>query len=288
VLYIILAILSGVFVLCVFKLFDRFGISTAGAIIVNYLAAGLTGYFCSGHHESFFDLAGKTWLWYCIPLGFLFYSVFYLMSVTIQKISVAACSVENKMSVVMPVLFSVLFVGETLDFLKGTGILLALVAVYFATKQNDPSNSSRNLIWLPVIVFVGSGLIDISINAAKTYYLITPGDNELFTICSFLSAFVFGLISVPFKKNFHLNVRFDIKTIAAGIILGIPNYFSIFLIIKSMETGVLKTAQLFPVLNISNVTLSSIIGFTLFKEKLNRMNWFGIALAVVSILLIAL
>lgn len=288
-IYIILAISTGVFVLSLFKLFEKYKVSTVAAIIVNYFAAALTGFITSGNKEDFFNLAERQWLLFCIPLGFLFFSVFYLISLTIQKISVAAGSVANKMSVVMPVLFSVFFIGEKLDLLKTSGIVMALVAVYFATKQNDKANDrSKKLFWLPVLVFIGSGFIDISLNAAKTYLIRSETDNEVFTTCTFFCAFCFGSLSTLFRKPLNLEVKFNLKNIMWGFILGIPNYFSIFLIIKALETGVLKSAQLFPVLNISNVALASIAGYIFFKEKLSAQNILGVILAVLSIVLITL
>ncbi len=84
------------------------------------------------------------------------------------------------------------------------------------------------------------------------------------------------------------NFKFELKSVAAGIILGVPNYFSIFFIIKALETNILKSAQLFPVLNISNVVLTALVGLLAFKEKLNLLNVIGVLLAIISILLIAL
>jgi drug/metabolite transporter (DMT)-like permease len=289
-LFIVLAICTSVFLLCLFKLFDKFNVNTVTAIIVNYAAAAITGFLVSSHKSSFFELEGRQWLLYCIPLGFLFFSVFYLMSLTIQKISVAAGSVANKMSVVMPVLFSVFFLGEELDFLKISGVVMALVAVYFATKQKSDSEdkTAKKLIWLPVLVFVGSGIIDISLNAAKTYLFITDSDSELFTTYTFFFAFVFGLLSMPFKKLLKLETKFNLKNVLWGLALGIPNYFSIFFIIKSLDADVLQSSQLFPVLNISNVALAAITGYILFKEKLSVQNIFGVVLAVLSIILITI
>ncbi|MBL7918215.1 MAG: EamA/RhaT family transporter, partial [Bacteroidia bacterium] len=77
------------------------------------------------------------------------------------------------------------------------------------------------------------------------------------------------------------------KHVLAGFALGIPNYFSIYFIFKALESGVMQSALLFPVLNISNVLLSALVGFTLFKEKLSLINYLGLLLSVVSILLIS-
>ena len=63
--------------------------------------------------------------------------------------------------------------------------------------------------------------------------------------------------------------------------------FSIFFIFKSLESNALSSAQLFPVLNLSNVALSALVAWLIFKEKISILNFAGIILAVISILLIS-
>jgi uncharacterized membrane protein len=50
----------------------------------------------------------------------------------------------------------------------------------------------------------------------------------------------------------------------------------------------MQVSVFIPIMNISVVGLSSIIGFLVFKEKLRRINWIGIFLAFIAILFIAL
>lgn len=290
-IYIILAIIISVFLLGVFKLFDKYKVNTFHAIVTNYLAAALTGFFFSKHKIDFNLITETSWLYVCLPLGFLFISVFYLISLTAQKISIAAASVANKMSVVIPVLFSIIFIGEPFNVVKIIGIILALIAVYFTNKRNTTEHhTSKTLLWLPALVFIGSGLIDTGINAAKTYLFTLPVHSDLFSIGIFASAFIIGIcvLAFQFLKQPKENIKFELKSLIGGIILGIPNYFSIFFIIKSLEANIFTSAQLFPVLNISNVVLTAFVGFLIFKEKLSAQNLLGVILAVISILLITL
>lgn len=290
-IYIILTVTVSVFLLSIFKLFERYQVNTFHAIIVNYAAATLTGYLFSENKIDSDLLAQTSWLYFCLPLGFLFIAIFYLISLTAQKISIAAASVANKMSVVIPVLFSVVFIGEKLSVLKIIGIILALIAVYFTNKRKTAEHhSNANLIWLPILVFIGSGLIDASINAAKTYLFTLPVHSELFSIGTFASAFLIGICILVFKfiKQPKSHFKFETKSLLGGIVLGIPNYFSIFFIIKSLEANIFNSAQLFPILNISNVVLTAIVGYIAFKEKLSAQNLIGVLLAIVSILLIAI
>jgi drug/metabolite transporter (DMT)-like permease len=288
-IYIVLAILTSIFLLSVFKLFEKYKVNTFHAIITNYITAALTGFLFSQHKIDFNLISETSWLYVCLPLGFLFISVFYLISLTAQKISIAAASVANKMSVVIPVLFSIIFIGESFNTMKIIGIILALIAVYFTNKRNTAEHhTSKTLLWLPVLVFIGSGLIDTGINAAKTYLFTLPVHSDLFSIGVFASAFIIGIcvLAFQFLKQPKGSIKFELKSLIGGIVLGIPNYFSIFFILKSLEANIFTSAQLFPVLNISNVVLTALVGFLVFKEKLSTKNLLGVLLAVISILLI--
>jgi len=289
--YIVLTIVFSVFLLIVFKLFQKYEVNTFVAIIINYITAAFTGILFLNETYNFNTVINANWLYICIPLGLLFICIFYLISQTAQRISISTASVANKMSVAMPVLFSIIFLDQQLSTLKILGIILALVAVYFSTKTTKTQKSNSNLLWLPVAVFIGSGLIDISINATNAFYIKSPNDSALFSITTFLSAFCFGilLIAVLFftTKNQTVQSIFKLKNIIGGIALGIPNYFSIYFVFKSLDAKVLESAQLFPILNLSNVVLSAIVAWLIFKEKLSFTNIIGICLAVISIILIS-
>lgn len=290
-LYIVLTILFSVFLLIVFKLFQKFEVNTFVAIIINYITAAVTGVIFLDTTYDFNAVLQANWLVVCVPLGFLFITIFYLISQTAQRISISTASVANKMSVAMPVLYSVIFLNQQLSFLKIVGIILALVAVYFSTKTAKTDKVTSKLLWLPIAVFIGSGLIDISINATNAFYISSPNDSALFSITTFLSAFCCGLIIVLFQffvtKKQTFQSIFKLKNVVGGIVLGIPNYFSIYFIFKSLDTKVLASAQLFPILNLSNVVLSALVAWLLFKEKLSFINIVGICLALVAIVLIS-
>lgn len=292
--FIILNILASVLLLVIFKLFEKFNINSRHAIIINYITATVTGLLFSKNSFDLEVILHSKWIYVSIPLGFLLISTFNLISLTTQKISVSTASVANKMSVAMPVIFSVAVLNVELTLIKSIGIILALAALYFATRSSSENKHiDKKLIWFPVLVFLGSGLIDTAINATNAFYIKSEQDSEMFTITSFFCAFCIGIFVMFFSFIQHKtqkkdSVFFETKSILAGIVLGIPNYFSIFFIIKALDSNVLNSAQLFPVLNISNVVLSALIAFLFFKEKLSMQNKLGLALAIIAIFLITL
>lgn len=290
-IYIVLIILSTVFLLSLFKAFPRFGVDVFIAIIVNYLTAAVTGIIFLEHQFSFSEILKADWLKIAAPLGIVFITVFYLISQTAQRINLSTASIANKMSVAIPVLFSVIFLKESLSPLRVAGIVLALIAVYLSTRGDKNNPEHKKLIWLPVLVFFGSGLIDLTINASSAFYIKSNEESALFSIVTFLAAFSCGLITITLlltNKKRSAEKTFTVRNLIGGIILGVPNYFSIYFLFRALDTQLMSSAQLFTLLNLSTVLLSALVGRIIFKEKLSFINLLGIIVAVGAILLITL
>ena len=78
------------------------------------------------------------------------------------------------------------------------------------------------------------------------------------------------------------------KNIVGGIALGVPNYFSMYFLIKALQNKNLESATVFTLINIGVILLSTVFGILLFKEKLLKQNYFGIALAIIAVILVTL
>ncbi|WP_338038962.1 EamA family transporter [Maribacter litopenaei] len=89
-------------------------------------------------------------------------------------------------------------------------------------------------------------------------------------------------------KSIKAHLKLNIKNIIGGICLGVPNYFSIYFLMKALDSDTLNSASLFTINNVAVVMLSTLLGILLFKERISIKNWIGIGLAVVSIILVAL
>ncbi|MDT0607256.1 EamA family transporter [Croceitalea rosinachiae] len=282
----VLSILCSSIIFVVFKLFDSYKIQTLYAIITNYIVACLTGLFFYEKSINLGQIPSKPWFWGTLLLGVLFILIFNLMAKTAQKVGVSVASVATKMSLVVPVLFGVLVYQEKLSMLKILGIVLALSAVYFTSiKQKSIAVSKRDLL-LPLLVFLGSGIIDTCIN----YFRETKLNIEEFPIFSatvFAAAASTGLIIILIQ-SLKTPLKIDLKNVLGGIALGVPNYFSIFFLLRALENEYWNSASIFTINNVAIVMFSTLLGILLFKEKLSLKNWGGILLAIISILLVAL
>jgi uncharacterized membrane protein len=57
--------------------------------------------------------------------------------------------------------------------------------------------------------------------------------------------------------------------------------------LKALQNEVLNSASLFTVNNVAIVMLSTLLGILFFREKVGILNWVGIGMAVISIILVA-
>jgi drug/metabolite transporter (DMT)-like permease len=284
VIYLVLSILISSLLFVIFKLFDIFKINTLQAIVVNYVIALSFGLWTSDLTLSVVDIPEQSWFLGAFTLGFLFISVFNIMGVTAQRNGLSVASVAGKMSVVIPIIFGILVYNEGVGFVKVIGILTALVAVYLSSAKSDTNPVKFKNLLFPLLLFVGSGVLDTGLKYVETTS-VSKGEEPLFLATIFGCAFVLGFFVVV-SQMINGKFKFQWKNIVGGIVLGVPNYYSMEFLLKAFKTDI-ESSTLFTINNVGIVILTTVFALFFFKEKLIKKNWVGIVLAVVSILLVS-
>jgi len=283
--FLAMSILASSLIFVIFKLFGKFKVNTLYAIITNYMVACSVGLLFYAGEISVADVPKKPWFWGTLALGMLFILVFNLMAATAQRVGVSVASVATKMSLAIPVLFGVFMYNEVLGPLKIVGILLALAAVYFASIKEKSMAIEKVSLLLPLLVFLGSGIIDTSLKYIQEVH-IKEEEYPIFSASVFGSAGMVGILFI-LVRSFKSPFKFNFRDILGGIALGVPNYFSIYFLLKALENDSLNSASVFTINNVAIVMFSTLLGILLFKEQVSTKNWGGIALAVISIILVA-
>ena len=281
-----LSILCSSFIFVVFKLFSKYKVQTLYAIIMNYIVASFTGFVMYSRGIDFQNLLSSPWFWQTFVLGILFIVVFNIMAKSSQVYGVGVTSVATKMSLIVPVVFALLYYGEVLSTLQVIGVLTALVAVYLATLTPKTVVISKQDLWLPTLVFLGSGIIDTSIKYIQEAHL-KDEEFPLFSATVFGAAACSGILFLLVKNRSTL-FKANFNNVFGGIFLGIPNYFSIYFLLRALKNETWNSASIFTLNNISIVLLTTLLGIVLFRERLGFKNWLGVALAVASIIFVAL
>lgn len=283
-IYLIISILISSLLFVIFKLFSVFKLNTAQAIVINYIVAFLFGFYNSETTVTIIEIPQQSWFFGAFILGVLFIAIFNVMGITAQKNGLAVASVAGKMSVVIPIIFGIFLYNESIGFIKIIGVILALVAVYLASAKSDTVAVSFKNLKYPILLFLGSGCIDTLLKYMETTH-VSKTDIPMFLATIFGLAFIIGCFSMTmeFVKG---KLKIHWKNILGGVLLGVPNYYSMDFLIKALQTEGLESSTLFTINNVSVVILTTIFALLFFKEKLVKKNWIGIGIAVISILLV--
>jgi drug/metabolite transporter (DMT)-like permease len=225
-----------------------------------------------------------------MAMGVIFIVLFNIIGFSAQRVGIAVTSVANKLSLVIPFLFSLYLYDEQASFTKLAGIVVALVAVAMTCyiKQEKGPGVRKHSVWvylLPAVLFIGSGLLDTMIKYVEESFLDGTNNNDYITT-AFFSAAVIGLISLPVQWMLHKKA-ISWKAVLAGIAIGIPNYFSIWCLVQVLKQYQGNSSAILPINNMGIVVFSALVAWLLFKERISVLNWFGVLLAVIAIALIA-
>ena len=266
----------------IFRLFEKFKIDTFQAIVFNYFIAFICGWVLYSDDLSPQALNNLNWLPYAIAVSLLFISIFFVMGLSSQKNGVAITSVAVKMSLAVSMIGMIIIYNEPLTLLKICGILLALAGVLLVSFNKSKGNQKSNSWKMLLILFIGSGILDLTLNYAQQHVLndLTP---SLFSAFGFGIAGCIGIVIVAYNSIFK-STKIKLKNILAGIVLGVPNYFSIYLLLKSYEVLEFTNSSILAFVNVSVVVFSAIIGFALFKELFTTRKAIGLAASILAIL----
>jgi len=283
-IYLFLSIIFNAVLFVIIKLFARFNIDALQALVVNYFIAFLVGLFFLDHSLAPKEIISQNWFKGSLILGFVFISTFYATTLTSQRNGLSVASVASKMSVIIPITLGVILYNESLGFIKIIGILLAIIAVYFTSKKETGEIQKATNILFPALVFIGAGTIDASLNYLQTHH-VPVNQIGLFSTITFFCAFSVGMLTLIFL-TIRGKIKFTGRSILGGIALGLPNYFSLYYLVKMLEAKAFQSATLFTIHNISIVLVSTFVGILFFKEKISLRNAFGIGLALFALYLV--
>ena len=215
------------------------------------------------------------------------------MLAAMQKGPVSYTMMFASFSTVITALSGVLFFGEDITPLKIIGILLMLVSFVFAVeREGEKRKGSFAWLLLCITVFVSTGGIGIMQKVHQT----SPHKAELdiFLVLAFGVTAIVSLIAAAFMKNGgggasdapkaekNRLALLTLLTVLGGVCVAANNKLNLFL------SGVMETSVFFPIANGGAVALSTLAAFFLFKERLSVRRWIGLAIGVLSVVLLCI
>jgi drug/metabolite transporter (DMT)-like permease len=278
--FVILSVICSVSVGIFLKVAKRFQLNIFLIITFNYCSALLLTYFTYQPKLTFEEKTIPYALF--IGLAILLPIVFLIQAKSIKETGIVKTDIAQRLSLFIPLTASYFVFNETFCGLKIIGFIIGFSAIFF-TLNKKSDNKSNNWVY-PLLVLLGFGIIDILFKRVAVFKDISF-TTSLFII--FCGAFVIS-ISFLIGKILVQKEKLEFKNILWGLALGILNFGNILFYLKAHKALSENPSTVFAGMNMGVIILGSIAGILIFKEKITKWNYFGIFLAIVSIIFITL
>ena len=290
--FLLLCIISSTAIFVTFKTINRLGIPAYPVIVINYLVATILGFIINTGDAGLSSILDSRWLPISIIIGIMFILMFFLVAHSTRKAGISVTTVASKMSVIFPIVFS-LFIdpSDQLSLMKSAAVLIALLGVVLTVYKPENGNHERSVIFIPLLLFLGMGVVDSMVKLAQHQY-VSDNQTALFSAILFMNAFLSGVLVMFFYRKDNRQFLKP-KTWAWGALLGAVNFGSIFFLVRALNYSTaagksMDSSVIFGANNISIVALSVLVGLVNFKEKLKFVNWIGVLLSALALLLFTL
>ena len=281
-LYIILCAASSVLIAHLLKVVESRKLNTLRVLTVNYLTATVIAASTTGFDQiSQLDFSeGFYALVLGAAVGVIFIANFFIYSKSVHHNGVGISVAAMRISLIVPVLLSTVWYLELLSFRQWVGVMLVFITLFLLLpNKRKMLREPFSAAWLLVLLFIGTGLGDSSLKIYEVEFSSLLSKEHFMGIV-FFTAFLVGLIVVLIKKNW----RFKRSEILLGIAVGIPNLYTAIFLIEALER--MNGAVVYSSVNVLTVLGGTLLGILKWGDKLTRIQWTGIALTLITILLL--
>ena len=279
--FLLLAVAALVGLMMTLKLLAVKGISSSKAIIINYLIATTIGWLrVIGTSTPISSLTAPLLL-LAVGIGLIFYISLLLDARSSAVAGLALTTVATRAAMVIPIALSALLLGEQMSA-KSAALVAIVVGAMVMIFYEKRGGKQTNLL-LPFMVFLMAGTATFSLKFSQHLF----GATEAYP---FVEPLLFGAALLfatgdTLRKEGTKALRFDKKTIVAGIALGTFNFLTTFFTLQGLRF--LPTTTFYPIYYGTAVVVTTILGAALFGEKISPRRLIGIGVALGAIVIIS-
>lgn len=213
--------------------------------------------------------------------GVLYLLAFVLLQFNVGKNGVVLASAFMKLGLLVPVTLSVALFGESPTVAQGAGFAVAVAAILlmnWRSERNGDGRKSASAVWLVLLLLFAGGA-----NAMSKVFgqWGAAGWSEWFLVFIFGSALVLAL-GVARRRGEKLGKR----ELLYGALIGVPNYFSSRFLLLALDS--LPAVLVYPTSNMAALAAVTLVGVALFRERLDRRQWLGMAMILAALALLNL
>ncbi|HJY14212.1 MAG TPA: DMT family transporter [Flavobacterium sp.] len=279
-LFLVLSILCSVIVGVIFKITRKYNANPIQVVAFNYVFALLLCYFTFSPDITQVD-GSAPWNIY-VAIGVLLPVVFLFLIASIKHMGIVKTDAAQRLSLFIPILAAWFIFKEEFNSYKVIGLLIGFVALLFILKKQSVNTENK---WIyPTVVLLGFGVIDILFKQIALYTTL-PYTTSLFVV--FDISLAISLLVVVYETILK-KVKLEAKNILFGGLVGLFNFGNILFYLKAHKAFSDNPSTVFAGMNMGVIILGSLVGLLFFKEKLSKINFIGIFLALIAIIFIVI
>ncbi|MDY3846223.1 MAG: GRP family sugar transporter [Eubacteriales bacterium] len=220
--------------------------------------------------------------------GFAVFTVIFQLSYTnaLSQGNVSLTVMMVNLSMLFPVLTSVIFYHERLTHARIIGIAFIVLSFLLCVDVGDKKTVSRSWLILTVLATLANGSIGITqkVFGASRFHT----EKKAFVACSYLLAFIitFTIYAVSRLKGKETSAHRKAPTYLFSISVGI--ILAIFQLLNTYAISVIDGSFLFPVYSGGSIILSTLVGVLFFKDKLTVKQTISIIIGIIAVIIMNL
>jgi drug/metabolite transporter (DMT)-like permease len=266
------------------KLARRFNIDIGQAIAWNYVVASALTALVLQPSLATLREPGAPWL-ALIGLGVLLPTIFLALGASVRNAGIVRSDAAQRLSLLISLLAAFVLFGEQLSALKAAGIAVVLLALLCMVVWRSGAGAKGDGVagWLyPLLVLGGFGTIDILFKRVALAGVPLGASLQAMFALALPVAFALQL-----WRRLRGRTHFTARSALCGAALGLANFGNILFYLRGHRALPQHPALVFASMNIGVVALGALVGVLVFRERLSRLNFVGVVLALLAIGVIA-
>ncbi|MBO4418692.1 MAG: DMT family transporter [Oscillospiraceae bacterium] len=279
-LYLVLAILSSAAMAIVLKCFREQKGNRYGILLGNYLTCVVISVIMLP--DKGLILSGNWITLICgIGGGIFFVLALVCMQSSIRVNGAGLSSAFARLGLIVALGLSILLFREQPTAMQFVGIGLAMAAIVVLRSDGTKQQRRRGGFGLLLLTLCASGCADAMAKVFESYG--SKAQDSLYFFWLFITAILLcGALALVEKKK--TGKGFRPGEFAAGVLVGIPNYFSSYLLLRSLQE--LRATVVYPTYSTATILLVMGLSALFFRERLTKRQWPGILLILAAIVLL--
>jgi len=280
-IYLFLSVICSVLVGILLKIAKKHNNSAFFQMIGwNYLFAAV---FCFAVYRPQISLSANIPYGLFLPLMILLPTIFLVQANSVKYTGIVRTDIAQRLSLLISLLAAYVIFKENFSLLKFFGLSIGLISIFLMLSKGKTNDKISGMWYLPAAVLAGFGVIDILFKKVAQF-ISFQYTSSLFLI--FCGAFGFSALIILFQMIFR-GQRLKLKNLYWGAGLGVLNFGNILFYLKAHQILKDNPSTVFACMNLGVIILGSLSGIVLFKEKMSKINYLGLILAVVAVGIIA-